>query len=173
MRALVAEFERETDVNAALSTALDRELGFIEAYGPYPLQEAAKLQNLETWIVPAITLIAAVTGAAGTYWLQYWTNAIDYPLNVGGRPLHSWPAFIPASMIVGVLSGGGATLLGMLFLCRLPTLHHPIFEAQNFERASQDRFFLSIEVGKSEGDEARVRAFLQSTNPLSISEVAE
>ena len=78
------------------------------------------------------------------YGLQYWTNVIDYPINVGGRPQHSWPTFLPQSVIVGILFGAVAMIFGMLALNRLPELDHPIFNAEAFARASQDRFFLCI-----------------------------
>ncbi len=171
MRAIVAEFARQNDMMAAARAAFDARVGEVEAYGPFPLPDVASRQNLGIWIVPVISMLAAVTGAVGTYGLQYWMNAVDYPLNVGGRPLHSWPAFIPASIIVGVLAGAGATLIGMLILCGLPALHHPMFDIPGFERASQDRFFLRIAVGDDAAAGDRARVLLEAAGPLTISEV--
>ncbi len=171
MRTIVAEFTDGTEMTAAARVAMDAGLSGVEAYGPFPLEEIASRQNLHTWIVLAIAIGAAIAGAVGTYWLQFWMNAVDYPLNVGGRPLHSWPAFVPASIIVGVLSSGVATLLGMLILSGLPTLDHPMFDVPGFERASQDRFFVSVEVGDDDAAATRARALLQAAAPISIGEL--
>lgn len=170
-RAIMAEFETEDALDAAARLVHERRLGAIEAYGPYPLRGIARLQERPTWIVPVITTVAALAGAAGTYWLQYWMNAVDYPLNVGGRPLNSWPAFVPASLIVGVLAAGAATLVGMLALCGLPRLDHPAFEAPGFERASQDRFFLSVTGEGGEADIAALRELLEGSQAIAVHEV--
>ena len=169
-RAIMAEFATEEALAAAARLVHERRLGAIEAYGPYPLQGIASLQHTPTWIVPLITTVAALAGAAGTYWLQYWMNAVDYPLNVGGRPLHSWPAFIPASIIIGVLAGGAATLVGMLMLCGLPRLDHEMLDIPGFERASQDRFFLRIDLAEADRM-PQARALFEANRPIAIHEM--
>jgi hypothetical protein len=98
-------------------------------------------------------------------------NAIDYPLNVGGRPLHSWPAFIPPTLIVGMLWAAAAALIGMLALCRLPRLHHPLFAVPGFERATVDRFFLCIDADDPRFDAVATRDFLDDLAPESIEDV--
>ncbi len=107
------------------------------------------------------------------YGSQYWMNAVDYPLNVGGRPLHSWPAFIPATIIVAILWAGAATILALLFSLRLPRLHHPVFAVPGFERASEDRFFLLIACEDPLFEPGRASAFLGGLAPLAVREVAE
>jgi hypothetical protein len=100
-------------------------------------------------------------------------NAVDYPLNVGGRPLHSWPAFIPATLIVAILWAGAATLLSMLFILRLPELRHPVFAVPGFERASEDRYFLMVLRTDKRFEPAAVSTFLGGLEPLSVREVPE
>jgi hypothetical protein len=98
-------------------------------------------------------------------------NAVDYPLNVGGRPLHSWPAFIPATIIVAILWAGLATLLGLLLILRLPRLHHPLFEVPGFERVSENRFFLCILSEDPLFEREAARNFLEGLSPCAVREV--
>jgi hypothetical protein len=98
-------------------------------------------------------------------------NAIDYPLNVGGRPLDSWPAYIPSTLIVAILWAGLATLLGLLLILRLPRLHHPVFSVPGFERASEDRFFLCILGDDPLFEAGAAREFLQTLSPRKVREV--
>jgi hypothetical protein len=99
-------------------------------------------------------------------------TAVDYPLNVGGRPLNSWPAFIPASLIVAILWAGAATLIGLLLILRLPRLHHPVFAVPGFERASEDRFFLCIIQDDPIFDSTAVREFFGTLSPLAVQEIS-
>jgi hypothetical protein len=98
-------------------------------------------------------------------------NTVDYPLNVGGRPLDSWPAFIPSTLIVAILWAGAATLIGLLLILRLPRLHHPVFEVHGFERASNDRFFLCILSDDPLFESAATRNFLEGLAPQIVREV--
>jgi hypothetical protein len=110
-------------------------------------------------------------GAAAGFFMQYWSMAVDYPFNVGGRPHNSWPVFIPITFEDMVLVAGFATLFGMLFLNGLPRPHHPVFNVPRFDHASQDRFFLCIEATDPLFDRQRTRDFLAGLHPAS--EVAE
>lgn len=105
--------------------------------------------------------------------LEWWVNVIEYPLNVGGRPLNSWVQFIPVCYECTILFAAGAAVLGMLALNGLPRPHHPIFNAKRIERASQDRFFLCIEAADAKFDMKRTAAFLNSLDALSVSEVED
>lgn len=141
---IVAEFETADRLLQATRAA--RQAGYrqMDAFAPFPIGEVSAVLGHRTRLVPTIAAIAALVGGGLTYLSQYWMNAIDYPLNVGGRPLNSWPAFIPATIIVAALWLAAAAFITMLVRCRLPRLNHPVFEVPGFERASSDRFFLCV-----------------------------
>jgi hypothetical protein len=168
---IMAEFKTPEALVDAVRAA--RRAGFtrLDAFSPFPLSDLAKELGIRTSVIPWIALGAGLIGAAVQYGSQYWMNAVDYPLNVGGRPLHSWPAFIPASMIVAILWAGAATLIGLLLILRLPRLHHPVFAAPGFERASEDRFFLCILQDDPMFDGTAVREFFAMLSPVAIQEV--
>jgi len=105
------------------------------------------------------------------YYLQYWISVSDYPLNIGGRPLHSWPAFIPVTFELIILGAALAAVLGMLALNRLPMPYHPVFNVPAFELATRNRFFLCIEATDPKFDAAETRRFLESLKPHGVFEV--
>jgi hypothetical protein len=167
----IAEFSSSERLIEATHAAVQAGYTRIDTYTPSPLPELARLLKHRTLAIPLIALGAGLLGAAIQYGSQYWMNAIDYPLNVGGRPLHSWPAFLPTTIIVAVLWTASATLIGMLALCRLPRLHHPLFDVPDFNRASEDRFFLCIEAADPLYRPGSARAFRENQNPLAVREV--
>ena len=132
------------------------------AVGRWPLLRANRT---------TIVLIGGVTGAVLGYLLQYYVAVIDYPLNIGGRPLHSWPAFIPVTFELTILCAGLFAVLGMLALNGLPMPHHPVFNAPRFALASRDRFFLCIEAVDQQFDRDATWRFLDRMTPRSVSEV--
>lgn len=140
----------------------------LEVYAPYPLAELARSLGWHPSVLGWITTAAGLVGGALTYGLQWWMNAVDYPINVGGRPLHAWPTFIPATLIVAILWAATATLLAMLVVLRLPRLHHPVFAVEGFERASQDRFFLLVLAADPAFRPAAVEALLARHGPERI-----
>jgi hypothetical protein len=119
------------------------------------------------------TLIGGIAGGAGGYFLQWYTAVIDYPINSGGRPLHSWPAFIAATFEMTVLGAALAAFLGMLILNGLPKLYHPIFNAPAFDLASRNRFFLCIECADPKFERRRTGEFLMNLQPLKVAEVRQ
>ena len=165
---MLAAFTGEASFQSALRKL--REAGYvrIDAYTPYPL-EAGMLPEAPTpigWIM----FFAGVFGAAGGFYLQ-WFAARDYPVDVGGRPLNSWPAFIPITFEVTVLSAALVGILSLFWLTGLPRLHHPVFADPRFKRASQDRFFICVRFDDPlyAGDGAR--RILSDSNAESIAEV--
>jgi Protein of unknown function (DUF3341) len=168
---LLAEFENPDDLVAAARHAHEAGYRKMDAYTPFPVEELNEALGLgETW-VPLLVLIGGVLGATLGYFLQYYISVIDYPLNIGGRPLHSWPAFIPVTFEMTVLVAGLFAVLGMLALNGLPMPYHPVFNVPGFSLASQDRFFLCIEANDPKFDRAGTLRFLEGLKPRRVSEV--
>jgi hypothetical protein len=143
----------------------------VEAYSPYPLDELPEALGLgRTWI-GLVVLVGGVLGGAAGYALQVYVSVAAYPLNVGGRPLHSWPAFVPVTFELAILGAAVAAVLGMLFMNGLPQPHHPLFNVPGFARASQDGFFLAVEAVDPRFDLRKTRVVLQAAGALSVSEV--
>jgi hypothetical protein len=153
-----------------------RSLGYreIEAYTPYPvegLDELLRPGRRHFWL-PLVIGLGALFGAVWGYFIQYWDEALNYPINVGGRPHNSWPAFTVGAFEFTVLCAIAAAFFGLLAFCRLPRLYHPIFAAPEFERASVDRFFLCVEAGDPSFEPQRIRRILERHGAEHIAEVA-
>jgi hypothetical protein len=144
----------------------------IDAYSPYPVEGLSEALELRTTRLPLVVLAGGLLGAAGAYFMQYYASVIDYPLNVGGRPLHSWPAFIPITFELTILVAAVFAVLGMLALNGLPEPYHPVFNVPEFELASRSHFFLTIESDDPQFDMDETRQFLESLGGESVSEIA-
>ena len=168
---LVAEFESPTALVEAANRA--REAGYrkMDAYSPFPIEDLHHALGLRDTKLPWIVLGGGLTGALAGYGLQYWASTIAYPINVGGRPLHSWPSFIVPTFETTILFAAGAAVLGMILLNGLPMPYHPIFNAKRFAMASRDRFFLCIESKDPKFDQTTTRRFLESLGPREVSDV--
>jgi hypothetical protein len=145
----------------------------MDAYSPYPLEEAADAIGFEKTRVPLLTLCGGILGGLSGYGLQYWTNLSAYPMNIGGRPLHSWPSFIIITFEMTILFAGITAVVGMLTLNGLPQPYHPIFNHPRFTAASRDRFFLCIEAADAKFDLNETTRFLQATDAVDVAEVAD
>jgi hypothetical protein len=168
---LMAEFETAQQILDATRQA--REAGYrdMDAYTPYTVEGLSAELGLPRTRVPFVVLVAGIVGASVGFFMQWYTMAVDYPFNVGGRPFNSWPVFVPIAFEVTVLVAAFGALFGMLFLNGLPRPYHPVFNVPRFERASQDRFFLCIEAIDPKFDLAETRRFLLETHPAEIMEV--
>jgi hypothetical protein len=145
---------------AANAAAHLRQTGIeaFEAYTPYPIEKLNRmLRPSRKLMLPAIMFAAALFGAGYGYWIQYWDEVLDYPINVGGRPYHSWPAFIVSAFEFMLLVTVAAGLFAMLTASRLPKLYHPTFAAKTFERASRDRFVICVKATDPGFDPALLR----------------
>ena len=170
---LMAEFE---DPNALVSAVQQARLeGYrrMDAYSPFPIEELHEALGLPPTRLPLIVLIGGVVGAIAGYALQYWVSVIENPVNVGGKPLHSWPAFIPITFETTILVAALSAVLGMLALNGLPMPYHPVFNVSRFALASRNRFFLCIEARDPRFDLETTRHFLQTLNPREVSTVAD
>jgi hypothetical protein len=170
---LMAEFTSVADLKKAAKTTHDSGYKMIDAYSPFPVEGLAEMIGFHRDRVSLVTLIGGLIGAASGYGLQYWVANIAYPTNIGGRPLHSWPAFIIVTFEMTVLFAGLSATFGMLALNGLPEPYHPNFNVKAFERATQDRFFLCVFASDPKFDATQTRKFLEGFKPVSISEVPE
>lgn len=166
---LVAEFSDSEHILHAAERA--REAGYkkMDAYSPFPVHGLAEAIGFKDIWVPWIIFGAGVMGAIGGFLMQVYCLAIDYPLNVGGRPLVSWPSFIPVSFETTILSAAFGAVIGMLALNGLPRPYHSIFNTPRFELASQEKFFLCIEETDPQFDIERTAEFLTSLGPDAVS----
>jgi hypothetical protein len=168
---LVAEFEGPDALLAATKRAVQEGYRRLEAYSPFPIDELADALNFrQTW-VPLIVLLGGIAGGAGAFFMQWFSATIHYPINIGGRPLNSWPSFIPVTFELTILAASISALLGMLALNKLPMPYHPLFNVERFNQASQDRFCLCLEASDPKFDRQRTREFLESMTFMVVYEV--
>ncbi len=168
---LLAEFTGAQELLQAATRA--RALPFVgalEAYSPFPVAGLTEALGSRPDAVPRFMLLGALVGGVGTYAIQWYSAVVDFPINVGGRPLASWPAFVPAALEITLLGAAVAGVIAMLLGNGLPRLHHPLFAVPAFSRASNDRFFLLLRAGAG-FDPAAARRFLESLAPVSLTEV--
>jgi hypothetical protein len=170
---LLVEFETPDELLHAVRSA--RKAGYqkMDAYTPFPVEHLSEELGFRHTRLPLIVLIGGLVGCAGGFALQYWISVIDYPLNIGGRPLNSWPAFIPVTFEMTILIAALAAVLGMLALNGLPMPYHPLFNSPRFALASRNRFFLCIEAVDQKFNREVTAKFLSDLNPKGVSEVAE
>ena len=170
---LMAEFEDPTSLVTATERAHHEGYRQMDAYSPYPIEELHDALGARHTKLPLIVLIGGLVGCLGGYALQYWSSVIAYPLNIGGKPLHSWPAFIPVTFECTILAAALSCVLGMLALNGLPMPYHPVFNLPRFALASRNRFFLCIEAKDPKFELEATRRFLESLEPREVSTVAD
>ena len=171
LHGIVAEFSEPRALLVAARAAYAKGYRRMDAYTPYPVDDLAESLGMRRTGVPLITLLCGIAGGLGGYGMQAYSAIIDYPLNVGGRPLHSWPAFVPVTFELTVLCAALGAVLGMLVLNGLPRPNHPIFDTPFFAERSQSRFYLCIEARDREFDADETAEFLLSQQPAHIWEV--
>jgi Alternative complex III, ActD subunit len=171
LHGLLAEFDSPDAVVAAARHCREQGYRRLDAYSPFPVAALAEALGFRERRLPWIALAGGLAGGIGGFLMQWSTNAVDYPLNVGGRPLDAWPAFAVISFYLLSLGTILAVVFGMLALCRLPRLHHPVFAAARFRRVTNDRFFLAIERDDPRFDPAATRALLERQGALAVEEL--
>ncbi len=170
---LVAEFADPTALVAAARQCRDAGYRKMDAYSPFPIHELTAALGFRRTRLPLLVLAGGLTGTATALLMQWFSAVVHYPINVGGRPLASWPAFIPITFELTILFASFATVLGMLGMNGLPMPYHPIFNAPRFALASRDRFFLCIEAADPKFDLEATTKFLESVGAAVVSEVED
>jgi hypothetical protein len=162
---LMAEFLTAEEILAATRAA--RQAGYrdMDAYTPYTVEGLAAELGMRTTRIPSVVFIGGLVGAAVGFAMQYYAMAVNYRLNVGGRPYNSWPVWIPITFEVMVLVASLSAVLAFLYFNGLPQPYHPVFNVPEFARASQDRFFLCIEATDSKFDRIATGQFLADLHP--------
>jgi hypothetical protein len=170
---LLAEFERPEELVAAAARA--REAGYrrMDAYTPFPIHGLSDAMGFRPTRLPLIVLVGGLVGCVSALGMMWYSSTIHYPLNVGGRPFASWPAFIPITFELTVLFAALFAVFGMLGMNGLPMPYHPIFNAPRFAFASRDRFFLCVEARDPKFDEATIRALFNAVGAKEVVAVEE
>jgi hypothetical protein len=171
LHGLMAEFATPEALVAAAGAA--RRAGYrrMDAYSPFPIEDLPEALGTKPSKLPLAVLLGGLAGGIGAYAMQYYSAVIDYAWNIGARPLHSWPAFIPVTFELTILGAALTAVFGMLISSRLPHPYHPVFNDPHFGRASRDRFFLCIEATDEKFSLTETRVFLAGLSPLGVREV--
>jgi ActD protein len=170
---LMAEFETHEQLLDAARRA--HEIGYrrMDGYAPFPIEGLPEALGRKRTLVPLVVLLGGIVGGLGGYFMEWYASVVSYPINVGGRPLHSWPSFIPITFELTVLGAALSAFFGSLAMNKLPQPYHPVFNVPDFERASIDRFFLCIEASDPKFDLAETRKLLEGFEALRVAEVDE
>jgi len=169
---VMAEFDNPTALVNAAREAHARGYRKLDAYSPFPIEELSEALHLHRNKLPLIVLVGGILGGLTGYLMQYYVTVIYFPINIAGRPLHSWPMYIVITFELTVLFAAISAVLGLLALCGLPMPYHPAFNVPRFYRASQNRFFLCIEATDPLFNRQETEAFLESLEAREVCEVA-
>ncbi len=173
LHGIMAEFDNPTALVTAIHKARAAGYRTMDAYSPIPIEEVSEALEIHDRVLPILVFFGGLAGCIGGFALATWTSVVDYPINVGGRPLFSWPSFIPVTFECTVLVAALTTVLGLLALNGLPMPYHPVFNVPQFALATREKFFLCIEATDPQFERAEVRRFLESLEPLSVAEVED
>ena len=168
---VMAEFDNPAALVAAARKAYEKGYRKMDAYTPFPVEGLSEAIGFHHSRISLLVLLGGIAGAVGGYFLQYYASVVSYPINVGGRPLNSWPAFIPVTFELTVLCAALSAVFGMLALNGLPMPYHPVFNVSRFATASRSQFFLCIETDDPLFEIDKIRRFLKSLDPKGIYDV--
>lgn len=168
---IMAEFKDPENLTVAARRVHEEGYKYFESYSPFPVHGLSKAMGYHHTKVPHLVLTGGILGCLGGFTLQYWVSVIAYPLNIGGRPLNSWPAFIPITFETTVLAASLFAVLGMLALNGLPRPHHPVFGVDRFSHATRDGFFLCIQSRDQNYGEKQTRKLLKNLGATEVMDV--
>ncbi len=169
---LLAKFESQEDLMAAAERTYQAGYRKFDTYTPYPVDGLAEAMHLKSSPLPFVIAGGGFLGAATGFGMQSFATIIDYPLNIGGRPLFSWPAYIPITFELTVLFAAGLGILGLFFVTRFPQPYHPVFNSEDFiQHGSEDAFYLDIEASDPRFDLEKTRSFLDETGSVLVTEI--
>ncbi len=171
LHGVMGEFSDPQDLLEAIEKVRAEGYTKLDAYTPFPIEEVWEAIGHHKSPVPLVVLLGGITGGLGGFFLQYWVSAIEYPLNVGGRPYNSWPAFIPVTFECTILGAVLAAVAGVFILNGLPEPYHPVFNVPRFAFASRDRYFLCIEAIDPKFDPDTARKLLWDVNATEVADV--
>jgi hypothetical protein len=168
---LIAEFTSPESLVAAAERAHREGYRRLDAYSPFPVEGLAEAIGFHKNRLPLLVLIGGIIGASGGFFLQYWFHVLDYQMNIGGRPLNSWPMFIPVTFELTILIAALAAVFGLLALNGLPMPYHPVFNVRRFDQASRDKFFLVVQSRDPKFDLDKTWQFLETLHPREVTDV--
>lgn len=166
--AMMAEFASGSDLLAGIRALHDQGVSRLDTFTPYEVAGLEELLGVRRSKLTWVALAAGLAAGGAAYLLQWWINVVDYPLDIGGRPYHSAPAFLPIAFEMSVLFGAAAALISAIALGGLPRLWHPVFDVDGFDRASIDRFWLSAGAGDAALDRQRATSALAAAGALRV-----
>ena len=168
---VIAEFATPAELTAAAEATRDAGYTFTDAFSPFPIHDLHKAVGMHRTGMSALVLGGGIIGGIGGFFMCWYANVISYPLNIGGKPLNSWPAWIPITFECTILIAAFAAVFGMLALNGLPMPYHPVFNVRRFDQASRDKFFLVIQARDPKFDFDRVWKFLEALHPREVVDV--
>jgi hypothetical protein len=172
MYGLLAKFDTQEALVSATNRVYEAGYRNFDTYSPYPVEGLERAMHLKPSYLPYVILLGGITGGLTGLLMQWFATGIDYPLNIGGRPLFSWPAYVPITFELTILFAAFAGVFGLFFATRFPQPYHPVFNSEDFNaHASQDAFYLGIEAGDPKFDLENTRSFLQNLGSSLITEI--